>query len=523
MRRAAAAVLLCGAAIGAAGCDRVFGLDRRMTDGGFDAAPTFTVTGRTGFYLSDVTSDGSPQPFADQLVPPNAHVVLDDDREVPITVDADSTWSFPTEHAGQLFRFAFETQFTTAPQEIDEALASIVDTPDLFGRLNRVAPAAGTQLAVTTTLAATSTSVIYIASTGLRTFSGRPNGNAASFTLPWMSPYTGSSSGSLGLLDATRGDRVWVLENTAAVVPVGTPNPNAYEITTAGSAAITMTNGMSTPVSVTMKGAAALGLTPRCATIAANRGTELARIQPQIANSNGAPIVAYWHVQSTPFPDQTPVGGLPLAFAIDSASAPVSDSHAVTWFDPFSNEGEIAVVVTYLGHTFQLPGTTAQTEYSGTVQYLPIDAPACPTGPTVSFAATVAMPSPATLGGVAVVTDNQQISIARDARVPLTFKPSAAGTADDYVVSLYEIYATPAVGVSPPLTANTTEFRLQKTFIVNQPEVDLDPSELIVGKAYAVVMEARVGYPNAATGDYKTIAYPFAVGIQWSPIFHVMS
>jgi hypothetical protein len=35
----------------------------------------------------------------------------------------------------------------------------------------------------------------------------------------------------------------------------------------------------------------------------------------------------------------------------------------------------------------------------------------------------------------------------------------------------------------------------------------------------SLMLGARVGFPNAATRDYKTVAYPFGTGVVYSSIF----
>jgi hypothetical protein len=120
---------------------------------------------------------------------------------------------------------------------------------------------------------------------------------------------------------------------------------------------------------------------------------------------------------------------------------------------------------------------------------------------TNSFTGTLAFPAPLATN---VMLGSTNLSGATDA-VPLPassgvlmlhFVPEATRTADDYVVTLYELTGSSLA----PL----------RVYHVLTADVKVDANLLVSGHHYAFGITARNGLPDAVRGDYRKAQYPFA-------------
>jgi hypothetical protein len=89
----------------------------------------------------------------------------------------------------------------------------------------------------------------------------------------------------------------------------------------------------------------------------------------------------------------------------------------------------------------------------------------------------------------------------------LRFTPEPAFTADDYVVTLYELAGTSLVPV--------------RIYHVLQAEVKISGSELMTGHQYVFGITARSGFPGADRGDFGKALYPFGAATTFARTFVV--
>ena len=91
----------------------------------------------------------------------------------------------------------------------------------------------------------------------------------------------------------------------------------------------------------------------------------------------------------------------------------------------------------------------------------------------------------------------------------LTFQTEAGYTADDFVVTLYEL-----AGVAPSRTLVPV-----RIYHVLGPEVKIDGTLLVAGHEYVFGITARSGYGAADRGDYTKAQYPFGVSTTFGRTF----
>jgi hypothetical protein len=84
---------------------------------------------------------------------------------------------------------------------------------------------------------------------------------------------------------------------------------------------------------------------------------------------------------------------------------------------------------------------------------------------------------------------------ASSGRVALTFETEAGYSADDFVITLYEITGTTLAPV--------------RVYHVIQPSVSIDGNLLVAGHSYVFGITARTGFGGADRGDYQKATYPF--------------
>lgn len=129
------------------------------------------------------------------------------------------------------------------------------------------------------------------------------------------------------------------------------------------------------------------------------------------------------------------------------------------------------------------------------------------------FAGTLTFPAPLVtnvrLGGTSLgpeVTDAVPIA-ASSSPIKLTFNPEASFTADDFVVTLYQLAGPTLMPV--------------RVYHVVQPEVNVDGMLLTAGHQYVFGITARSGYGGAKQGDYSKAQYPFGASTTFPRTFVV--
>jgi hypothetical protein len=91
--------------------------------------------------------------------------------------------------------------------------------------------------------------------------------------------------------------------------------------------------------------------------------------------------------------------------------------------------------------------------------------------------------------------------------LPLQFGTEGALTADDYVVTLYELTGTALAPI--------------RIYQVIAPQVKIDGSLLVAGHQYVFGITARSGFPGIDRGDYGKATYPFSATTTFTRTFVV--
>lgn len=89
----------------------------------------------------------------------------------------------------------------------------------------------------------------------------------------------------------------------------------------------------------------------------------------------------------------------------------------------------------------------------------------------------------------------------------LTWSRESSRNADDYIVTLYEI-------------ANSTLLPVREYQVLTE-SVEIDSTVLGTNRTYVFRIDARVGFPNAASGDYREAAFPFSITTTYSRTFKI--
>ena len=334
-----------------------------------------------------------------------------------------------------------------------------------------------------------------IASTGLWTQT--TNGSQTSFTFDWKSAT--SSSGALGLLDATQRDLMYLTKVEAQ---------NGYSaITGVGTASVTLADGVMTVVP-----AATLDtpLLDQCVHVVVPEVDTSMRLLAAVPRSYTAAVD--WGIEAEPAIDALGrVGALDVVTGTAGALANID--RTVTLHDPFV--GTTLVASTELRATYTIP-------YSGTtgvsgINVISVSAPFAQTGgcatDVATLASTVGIAGPITVAGTPVTSDEQMVTIDLTQRVPITWTAASAGTVHVHVVDLYEL----SNSGSGPGAITTAIDEVETT----DPSYLLDPTLLAKGHTYLLYITELRGIPNAASGDLATFTFPVETSATWTRSFVV--
>jgi hypothetical protein len=474
MRRVVLAVML-------AGCDQLLGLP--------DIHPMglpITVTGR---YLARVVSNDAqhlPMVTDEPFASITASVWLDDGSTPPVAWNSDGTFSF-TAHANQTYALSlvgngFTNGYQLATPTVD--LAEPVYSP-----LDRVAPAPGTMVSWSLPQPTPSGSVEYASSTGQWSLFEVGTGPASSFTYDWTSVRatpTWGTLGSIGLLDASRGDRLFfgVFEPAS---------PSIMAMTSYRSDDVTLISGAANPLA----GATMPLPSPTCVSVNVLRIAELDRLVTA-GYGSASSFHGNWAIVALPTPDLGTGGEILLAYSTDGFT---TDTMAdVNIGNPF--DGHALGMYLIVDSTRQVfaPGATAGIPFANaTAHVIRVTAP-CPTPSTIL--GMVALPSQPTLDGAALDTDGLSVSLDRTRPAVLGWSVGDRNY-ESFQVNLYELSVD---------ASGATKARLTAQIRTLQPQAALDPALLETSKTYVVQVAAELGYPSAATGDFRTAAFPSAYG-----------
>ncbi len=460
------------------------------------------VTGSFGHQL--ITNDGSGNPLetdvpygADQL---DVDAILVDTAAVPTISFDDDSFSFSRSGPDEAYRLSVRPQAeTTVSTETQDSVPSLALWSPYFGRISRSGVNKPTLITFNVSGAPVAPNRAYVSSTGLRTFTQMSVGSNAVFD--WNT--AASLYGATGLLASADGDVRWYTRYAETVGPQATAS--YWSITGAYHGLFTLTNGQ--PLTVT--GAITPTPSDHCVTLTLPRQTEVNRVVASngFGSGSGVTTASAWNISSTPFADLSPTAGTTIVFP--NVATVVDEDLDITYANPYP-EDQVAVMNGVFRRTVALQGATVALSY-GTTQYAVVPTAAISTCANVAMNATIAMPSIPTFGGTVLDTDGATVAFDRSGLVELDFASTSGGDADDWVIVLFE------VTVSGTALA-MTELRLYSTL---GPSVQIDPTVLVQGHMYIFQTYARVGYPQAASRDYRTIGYPFGTGVGYSSVFVV--
>jgi hypothetical protein len=462
------------------------------------------VHGSFGHQLITNNSTGTPIETdllygADQL---DVRAVLDDTAIVPTITFADDSFSFPRTTSDESYSLSIRAaQEATVFNEVQDSGDNVALWAPYYGRISRSGVTRVTDVNVMVTGVPPPTRA-YIASTGLRsyTYVDAQPANTQMFTFDWN--MATSLYGAQGVLSAAAGDVLWYngLDET---IPSMDPVDDYYAIVSQMHQMVTMTNGGT----LSFTGAASATPQDHCVTLGLPRSTELARVQastPFATSTTGSG----WSVAAVPFASVGPGAAIPIVI---QANGTIEDqSIKIIYANPYPEDQIASMSAAFRRSALATGATTGVSLSYGTSQMYQVPSSPTATCAAITMNANIAMPSPLTLGGTLLDTDNQMLEIDRSGPISLEFAP-IGGVADDWITLLDEV--TVVAGVT-----TVTELRQYSTLT---PSVIIDPKLLISGRSYLFETYARVGFPNAATRDYKTVAYPFGTGVVYSSIFTI--
>ncbi len=485
-------------AIALAGCGRVFGLEHVDLPDGGDPASTITVI--PTFEITE--TDGTGAFVHREVVLPATFVASVDGTDVPVAIDPATgiaTFDVPI---GATYALVFDDSL-----EYDDRAETFYLASPYIGRFGVTPVTQPTPVDLLLTQPLDSGPVReLIATTGMRSSTvlfgpavDLETDTKVSFDTQALRPVGGVP----GLLEGTRGDRLWYLRQSR--FDGSGLQRSAYITLTSGTNQIDQQDGVASVAAIT----ASTMVLSKCIGYAIPLAVEEARIAGTFAPASWATLPAdFWQLGSVPINTEGPYGALELA-RLDPTLHGVDDQGQLCYANPFPGETEVMTVaaITFVRPTRSGANPGGYTG-AGTIYQFPI------LGTAVAVGDPIAMPGPATLAGMPLV-DNTTLAVDRTHPIELAFAPTAtAGTVaiDDYLVALYEL------AVDPNNTTVATEVFV---WSVLAPRVSIDPRRLVAGKHYAFQLIARAGFPGAAVRDYRRTGYPTATAIAWTADFSV--
>ncbi len=458
-------VLLCGSTLG---CDKVLGLHDR--DG-----TSATVTGT--FLLRSIENDGAGSPqvieSAFALSEIRATARLDDGSTPEVALRDDGSFSFVMPTAGQTYTLTFRTPYATSTYQLANEHVDLVER--LAGRRDRAAVPPGTRLAPSLTNRPGAPAIVIevLTSTGLWTLTAI---QAGPIDLDWTR--AGSMSGPIGLLD---GDDVRYVAYSSASSSAGSYLTLAYAATMPD---VSMLAGQTTAVS----SVAVPVVKDRCVHLVAEGMTESQRLVAAAPRASPSSNLA-WGVYAVPDNDFALALGFPFPIAYPNVGGPPPNVDVTIPFaNPFPGHSNVAIMRLSALHGI---GSLYLVSESGLIAQIP---EGC-ASPVVLPSGTVQLPMNIAVNGTVLAVDDQPVDIVdRGADLSITWTPTS-GRADFWIVTLFEVGGSNAL--------------VQRSLIVTTTTAAaFEPDLFVANQRYAVEVRAVLGFPNAASGDFRTSALP---------------
>jgi hypothetical protein len=503
----------------ATGCNWLYGLDKTIAvDAPISELPPAS---RTKLVWAIATTDGMPAPPAidSQLVytpigseaarpqPPLIQVGDDTKLDVAAYDTTDGSFEIPYELRESPHRIVYTLPGESVPHEVQWALTGAYLVVPRTTRLDPAPVPAASGYTITPMGLGTTTTLVgpAIYTSGVFTFSN--NGvdfeqSGASITYRFAEdakPF----AGPLGAPQASKGD--WVMLGEFESRTTQQSSLRSYALTKIDLQANLMAMPSPEPMWITPTTERTLGTLacPGNNCVPAPPANGLPRLHAVVgAGGDEVTSMAYGVSPSTDLPGFLP--GLPPSYVERPLIMPFLVSSrfdsTLTVTDPSAELGLDRVVfarnsVTRMVGAGAVPLTSSLQAITNKFDLngLPFAAPL----------ATNVMLGSANLSGA---TDEVSVTASSDI-VKLKFAPEATFTADDYVITLYEITGSSLAAV--------------RIYHVIQPEVKISGSLLVSGHHYGFGITARTGFPTAETGDYGKATYPFGASTTFARTFIV--
>ncbi len=503
-----------------AGCETIFNVKggHDPKDAVIDAPPDVPANVVAGSYTElyatnnpDLTPTTTSYVFAPSEI--TLTVTLDDGSTPPVDYNADGTFTFGLAQPGQSYRLVI-TNSAIGVLEYQAADPRFTMVSRLAGRPDRVPVTMPTTInfGYSNPAACTVAAPCYplILSTGLYSFSGVSGvSNSGSFAYNWQN--ASSQAGTLGLLDATRNDAVYLEQYQQTMVGTGYYNMTVGVAT----AQITQTDGGTSSIGNgnTRTPMTAVSLN-KCAHMIAAFYDELHRLGTAVPETGYNNAADDWQLAEVP--DET-IGPVAASWVgvYSQPSGSVADSDGQFGFgNPFDGTQLIAGMQVYASRPISLPGTTTPGAFTNqTFEW--IDMPkldsTCPANVVTLPSGGIAIASLATLAGVALDTDSQTVMLDPDTDPVVTWTTAAPGPLDYSIALLYELL---------PSGGTTTQVLRYQIMIHDRTRVSFPRALFATGHAYVVRIDNHVGIPNAKSGDFSVLTYPVVNTTTWSHWFY---
>ena len=453
---------------------------------GLDSTCVETIV--TGYYRGRfVVNDAAFMPSVVELPPaPTAvvNVTLDDGTQPKLHLAADGHFVFDIAHAGQAYRvFADGTEYQLAAPHLDIGVI-------VAGRADRVPVTMPTQLLIT--LTGNISGNDGIASTGLWTVFDTGTNNS-SFGLDWR--MVSSVSGALGLLDASKHDRLYV---TKRVTTNGVTSLVGY-----GTADVTLADGMN----MAIMNVAIAHTTDDCRQLTAPLADHAARLAMTVP---GATPEWSWAILAAAAPDQMGLNAVQTLASTASPTAPANIDAPQMLGNPFPGTTLVADTVVALSYPFAMTGISGPNLFATSASASTFAAGATCAEQKSSLDATVAIAGEVSVGGTAITADDQAVTVDPTKTTQVTWKLAVPGTAGAFRITMFEVTND---GTNASLNAT-------HTFFTVAPQLALAPGLLASGHTYIFEIVTSLS-PLAAGGDFMTHVLPLASTSTYSHSFAV--
>jgi hypothetical protein len=453
------------------GCDVIWRLDHVDSVNDADLPPGDPITIHGTLQRESLRTSADFTPLVSTGVPADAmlRVAFDDGTSDTPALAADGTFTFTSPHANRPYALTITTMYSARTYELASAQLQLVER--LWGREARKPVPLNTTVHVTPSAPPALTSDVAMFTTGIYTRKPLDPTNVGA-VFPWTSVET--MSGPLGLLENPLDVAYYVEYGATATYK------RIFNYGVQHTAVVSGGNNNNMPFQLY----SAAALPQLCTNVAIDFAAEKQRV---MTAAGAASTAVLWEIAAVPPTEVNPDVLFPLAYS----SMDVSGSGG--YVNPFD------------GMTPYLAAVVASDSPKSVQTFVATPAINSCTSPTTIAADLVQIPIGISVGGDALATDGQ--TIAADRTKPVTVKWTAAsGAADYYVTQVVETGATKT---------------LRATYVSTTPAISIDAALFAPGAAYYLVIEAHVGTPNAATGDFAMIGSTFAVGRRTTRVFQI--